>query len=112
MKLFSTRTHGVLDYLSVGALIALPRVLGWKKDATSLLTGAALGTLGYSLLTNYELGAIGALSMKAHLALDAMSGAMLCAAPLLLSPQNKQVNTTLVGLGLFELAAATLTEKQ
>ncbi|MCU0494482.1 MAG: hypothetical protein MUD01_23080, partial [Chloroflexaceae bacterium] len=80
MKIFSTRTHGILDYVSVGTLFALPHVFNWHGPVKTLLTGAALGTLGYSLLTHYELGLVKALPMEAHLALDAMSGAMLCAA--------------------------------
>ncbi len=45
MKLFSTRTHGALDYSSVVLLVALPRALGWSKPVTTLLTGSALATL-------------------------------------------------------------------
>ena len=53
MRFVSTRAHGVLDYLSVGALIAVPRALGWEREVTRLLTGAAIGTLGYTFLTRY-----------------------------------------------------------
>ena len=70
MKLLSTRTHGVVDYLTAGTLLALPRAMGWGDRVTNLLTGAALGTVAYSLLTRYELGAVKVLPMKAHLALD------------------------------------------
>ena len=61
MRLISTRTHGVLDYLTAGALVALPRALGWSRPVTRLLTGAAAMHVGYSLATNYELGLVKAL---------------------------------------------------
>jgi hypothetical protein len=112
MKRFSTKTHGVIDYLTAGAMLAVPRAMGWSEKTTQLLTGAALGTIGYSLLTRYELGLVRVLPMKAHLALDALSGAMLCAAPLMLPDEDDGVKRALVGLGLFELAAALTTEAE
>ena len=59
MKLFSMRTHGVLDYcLGRSSCSLLPRALGWSRPVTNLLTGSALATLAYSLMTRYELGAV------------------------------------------------------
>lgn len=112
MKLFSTRMHGVLDYLSVGTLLALPRVLRWSDQVTSVMTGAALGTLSYSLLTRYELGLFKVLPMQAHLALDALSGSVFSSAPWLFPDEDTSVTGTLVGLGLFELAVALTTETE
>ena len=109
-KLISTRTHGVLDYLSVGTLLAVPRALGWGPRVTNLLTGAAVGTLAYSLLTRYELGLVKVLPMPAHLALDAIQGALTCAAPALLPDEDGSVAVALVGLGVFELGAALTTK--
>jgi hypothetical protein len=110
MKLFSTKTHGMLDYMSAGMLFALPRMFGWRESTTQLLTGAALGTVGYSLLTAYELGAVKALSMQAHLSLDAMQGLLLGTAPFLFLKEAKAVTASLVGIGLFELFVALNTE--
>lgn len=111
-KLFSTKTHGVLDYLTVGQLLALPRMLGWSSKVTGFLNTMALGTLGYSLITRYELGPIKLLPMRGHLALDAMNGALFCAAPLLFPDEDSTVKATLVGLGLFEIMAALTTETE
>ncbi len=86
MKPMTTRIHGMLDYLSVGVLLALPRVFHWRKEPTRLLTASALSTLVYSLLTRYEWGLARVLPVKAHLALDTTSGVILCGAPLLLTP--------------------------
>ena len=111
MKPISTRAHGVLDYLTAGMLLALPRMMGWGPGATRLLTNAAIGTLVYSLLTRYELGLVKKLPLKGHLALDGMSGALLCAAPFLLLDEDEGDATgPLVGLGLFEIAVPLLTQ--
>ena len=112
MKLFSTRMHGVLDYLTAGTLLTLPRALGWSQSVTRLLTNAGIGTIGYSLLTRYELGLVKVLPMQGHLILDAMSGAMLCGAPLLFPDEDTSVKGALVALGLFELTAALMTETE
>ena len=113
MRIIPTKVHGILDYLSVATLAGLPRLMGWDDRVTNLLTGAAAGTLVYSLLTRYELGLAGVLPMKAHLALDGMSGASLCAAALLLRDQEEaSVVGTLYGLGVFEMAAAVMTQTE
>jgi hypothetical protein len=68
MKPISTRTHGIVDYLSVATLYGLPRLLRWNAEVARLLTGVAAGTLGYSLLTRYELGLVKVLPMPSTLA--------------------------------------------
>ena len=111
-RFVSTKTHGVLDYLSVGTLLAVPRALGWSPNVTRLLTGAACGTLAYSLLTRYELGLKRVLPMTTHLTLDALSGALFCAAPALLPEEDGVVAAALVGFGAFELGAALATKTE
>ncbi len=86
--------------------------MGWSERVTNLLTGAAVGTVGYSLLTRYEMGLVKILPMKAHLALDAASGAALCAAPFFLEDESDEVKAALIGLGLFELTAALTTQTE
>ncbi len=112
LTLFSTRTHGVLDYASVVLLLALPRVAGWSRPVTHLLTGSALATLVYSLLTRYELGAAKLLPVPAHLALDRTSGVALCAAGGVMADEPPVVRAALAGLGLFEVFASLTTERQ
>lgn len=110
MKLFSTRTHGALDYASVILLLALPRALGWSKPVTNLLTGSALATLVYSLATRYELGALKLLPMPTHLALDRASGLALCAAAGTMKDEPIAVRAALLALGLFEITASLTTD--
>ena len=112
MKLFSTRTHGFLDYASVLLLLVLPRAAGWSRPVTNLLTASALVTLVYSLTTRYELGLIKLLPMPAHLALDGASGAVLCLAAAVFQKEPSAVRASLLGLGLFEITASLTTETQ
>lgn len=112
MKLLSTQTHGIVDYLTAGALLVMPRALGWNENVSRLLTMAGLGALAYSLFTRYEVGLFKLLPMKSHLAMDAVSGLTLATAPLWLNERNERVNNTLVGIGLFEIMAAVITESE
>ncbi len=112
MKLFSTRTHGFLDYASVVLLLALPRIAGWNRPVTTLLSTSALATLAYSLVTRYELGPIKLLPMPAHLALDGTSGAALCLAAAAMQDEPGTVRASLLGFGLFEITASLTTETE
>jgi hypothetical protein len=110
MKLFSTRAHGVLDYLTVAALPTIPRVLGWNHRTCRILDTAAASVLAYSLLTNYELGVKRTIPMKGHLAADALWGLAMCAAPTALNERNGGARALMVGMGLFSLFASQTTE--
>ena len=110
MKRMSTRTHGLLDYVTGAALMTLPTVMCMGRTAASLLRGAGGAATVYSAMTNYERGLVKFLPMKAHLTLDALSGGMLLGAALMLDDEEPEVRSTLAGIGLFELAAALLTE--
>ncbi len=107
-----TTAHGVLDYLSVAALWALPRALGWSAPVSRLLSGAAVGTLVYSLTTRYELGAVGVLPMKAHLAMDAVGGASLCALPFASEDADQTETAVCCAIGGFDMLVSMLTETE
>ena len=110
-KPISTKAHGVLDYLTIATFLTLPRVMGWSKGLTDGMTALALGKLGYTLFTRHELGLVKKLPMQAHLALDAAGGAALCAMPTLLGDEDDVgAQAACCALGLFDIAAAPLTE--
>ena len=110
MKPISTRVHGIRDFVTVGALWSLPRVLNGSAQTKALLTAVGAGMLGYSLCTRYQYGLVKALPMKMHLALDYIAGATLAAAPLLLWDEPATTKLMLAGLGLSEMTVAALTE--
>ena len=104
MRFIPTRVHGVLDYLTAGVLIAAPSMLGFRKNGmqTWLPIALGVGTIGYSLLTDYELGLFKIIPMPMHLALDAANGALLAASPWLFG-FAEEVSEPHLGLGLFEI---------
>lgn len=108
-RFMPTSIHGVLDYGTVAMLLALPRLLKPSRPAAGMITVAALSTLFYSMFTRYELGIKKLLPMRAHLAMDGMSGAAFLGAPALLRDEDAAVRGALLGIGLFEISAALLT---
>jgi hypothetical protein len=110
MRFIPTKIHGVMDYMTVLALLALPRMLDFSEQATTLLTVVAIMALVYTLLTRFELGALRVLPVKAHLALDFLSGLLLVAAPFLIVPEeNSTARTVMIVIGVFEIGAALMT---
>ncbi|HEX8237122.1 MAG TPA: hypothetical protein VF600_14285 [Abditibacteriaceae bacterium] len=110
MRFIPTKVHGAMDYMTVLALLALPRLLDFSDRATTLLTGVAIMALLYTLLTRFELGALRVLPVKVHLALDFVSGLLLVAAPFLIVPgENSTARTVMIVIGVFEIGAALMT---
>jgi hypothetical protein len=111
-KPIPTKVHGVLDYMTAAFLHTLPRVMGWSRQVTATLDAAGGSAIAYSLLTDYELGAVKALPMKAHLTLDALSGGALIGAAMMMDDEDADVRATLAGIGAWEIAAALLSRTQ
>src|SRR5438309_10728409 len=110
-KPITTRVHGVLDYLTAGLLHALPYWGDWSPTARHVAEGSASASAAYSLMTDYELSAAKLVPMKAHLAMDAISGiALVAAAFALVDEEDRPARTALAAVGVFEIAAALLTQ--
>ena len=111
MRLIPTRVHGVLDYVTAGVLIAAPAMLGFRKHGmqTWLPIALGVGTIGYSLLTDYELGLFKIIPMPMHLALDAANGALLAASPWVFG-FAEEISAPHLGLGLFEIVVTASSQ--
>lgn len=115
-EVIPTKVHGVVDYATSGALLAAPELFRLKDVRASALAPRVAGAAGsaYSALTDYELGVVKALPMKAHLALDAASGALLAASPWVLGFRRHGVRHwlphTLVGLTEVAVALTSQTD--
>jgi hypothetical protein len=107
-KLIPTRIHGVLDYLTGLALIAIPLLFNWPQPEAMIFMVLGAAALVYSLITRYELGVFKLLPMPVHLVLDLLSGLFLVAAPFL-GLVREDLRIWFWAFGIFEIAAALLT---
>jgi len=110
MRLISTRTHGVLDYVVGVVLVLLPYLLGFADGTAAQWIPQILGAgaILYALLTDYELGVVRAIPMRVHLFLDIASGVLLAASPWLFGFAER-VAWPHLAFGLFEIAAGLTT---
>jgi hypothetical protein len=110
MRFLPTRIHGVIDYAWGGLLIMMPFLLGFSRDAIGLWVAIAFGIVGvgYSVLTDYELGALKLLPMRLHLILDAVSGVALVFLSLVLR-LDPQASWVFLLFGLFAVVASLIT---
>jgi hypothetical protein len=114
-KPISTGTHGIIDYLTAGALLALPDLLGFRSKSLSLATRMiGLKKLAIAATTQNETGIVKMIPMKVHLGLDVMTGAALCALPFLFEEEDDPdtASAALMAMGVMEMAYASLTETQ
>lgn len=105
------RWHGLLDYGAAATLLLAPVILDLpsRAGAVSLLAGALLSA--YSLCTDYALGLVRVLSLRAHLALDLAAGVALLSAPFALDLGGLgRAYLLVMGLGVFVAVAVTDTD--
>jgi hypothetical protein len=109
----STRAHGIADYATGGALLLAPAILRPKRGAT-LLRAAGAAILGNTALTDWEVGVLRVLPVRAHLALDAATGALMLALPSQLRGRRGGARDWLPHMlvGATELATAALSERK
>ena len=83
LRVIPTGVHGVLDYLASGINLTFPGLLGLHDAPWAAIVPRIDGVAGagYSLFTDYELGAFKVLPMPAHLAFDAAKGLFMAASP-------------------------------
>ncbi|HET6762016.1 MAG TPA: SPW repeat protein [Longimicrobiaceae bacterium] len=108
MRFFTTRIHGVLDYLVGLLLIAVPLTQHWAGAAGTVPMALGAATLVYSICTDYELGLVRKLPMPVHLWLDGLSGLLLAASPWIFGFDQTMWKPH-VAVGAFEVLAAVLT---
>ena len=110
MRFIPTRVHGMLDYAMGALLIVAPWLFGFAEGGAETWIPVILGVgaLAYSLLTDYELGAVRAIPMRIHLMLDLASGALLAVSPWLLNFDERVWMPHLI-LGLLEIGASLMT---
>jgi len=112
MAALSTRTHGFADYAVGLLLIVAPYLFGFADGGPAQWVPMALGAIliGYSLLTDYELGAVHLIPMPVHLGLDIGGGALLFFSPWLFGFADVIVWPHVL-VGLVEICTASITRR-
>jgi hypothetical protein len=104
MKVIDTKIHGCLDYIVALILIASPLMFDFARNGAEtwvpLILG--IGTVVYSLLTNYELSLWPRIPMRIHLVLDTLSALLLATSPWLFG-FAKNIWQPFLILGIIEL---------
>jgi len=112
MRFIGTKTHGYLDYLMGALLIAAPWLFDFAAGGAETWIPVVLGAgvILYSLMTDYELGVIHRISMRTHLLLDLVGGALLVVSPWLFGFADYVWEPHLI-FGLLEMGAALCTKR-
>lgn len=111
MRWIGTKAHGYLDYIMGMLLIAAPWMFGFARDGAETWVPVILGAavILYSLITDYELGISPVISMRTHLLLDFIGGAILAVSPWLFGFADYIWMPHLI-FGILEMGAALMTK--
>ncbi|HYG62140.1 MAG TPA: hypothetical protein VEL74_06135 [Thermoanaerobaculia bacterium] len=111
MRIIPTKVHGVIDYTWGALLMASPWLFNYARNEEETVVAVAMGagSIAYSLVTDYEMGAVPMLSMRTHLLIDGAAGLLLAASPWLLRFDDF-VRAPHVAFGLLAVVTASLTE--
>jgi len=106
--------HGVVDYMAGATLTTVfPRLAGVSGTPAGrqIRTAGAIHA-GYSLLTDYPLGAVKLIPYQAHLALDALGAAALALTPFVTGQYRQGRSQWLphVALAAFEFASLAMSD--
>jgi hypothetical protein len=113
MRFIPTKVHGMMDYLMGILLVASPWLFDFANGGAETWIPVILGAgaIVYSLMTDYELGAVHKISMPTHLTLDLVSGILLAASPWIFGFADYVYSPHLI-LGIIEIGAAVMTKKK
>ena len=81
--MISTRTHGIIDYVTGVLLLVAPFLFGFATGGIEQYLPQVLGAviIVMSLLTRYELSVAKMIPLKVHLGVDILGGIVLAVSP-------------------------------
>ena len=112
MTRIPTRVHGMIDY-GVGLVVtAAPWLLGFSDHRVATVVTVTFGVIAilYSAATDYELGLVRVIPMRAHLLIDVVWALGLIASPWLFGFSGR-VAWPHVLIGLAGLGVTALTQR-
>ena len=109
MKFIEPRVHGFIDYF-VGIMLIAGPALSNFQNAIEVFIPAVFGVvqITYCLFTRYEFGFFPAISMRRHIRIDMMTGALLAASPWIFGFAEYMWQPHVV-LGCFQMIIALFT---
>ena len=112
MKFIDTKTHGYLDYIVALLLIASPWIFNFAYGGLETWVPVILGiaTIGYSVVTDYEMGAMRRISMRSHLMMDLVSAVLLALSPWIFGFADRVWQPHLI-FGLLELGVVLFSKR-
>lgn len=116
LRVIPTNVHGAIDHAIAPTLIAAPAIFGLRDGSPEGLVARVVGSVEavYANLTDYEMSLKNVIPMRAHLALDAVSGAALATVPHVTGARKRGLLHWLphTAIGAFEVALALLTKPE
>ena len=116
MRFIPTRLHAPLDYIVGAGLIAAPWIFQFSDLTTPTVLSIVLGIglIGYSLITNYELGVWKVAPMAVHNLFDIAAGALLAVSPWLFGFADEGANVwaAFVVVGVAAIFLGLTTKQQ
>jgi hypothetical protein len=116
MRFIPTRLHAPLDYIVGAGLIAAPWIFQFSDLTTPTVLSIVLGIglIGYSLITNYELGVWKVAPMAVHNLFDIAAGALLAVSPWLFGFADEGTNVWIpfVVVGVAAIFLGLTTKQQ
>ncbi|MEZ2223514.1 hypothetical protein [Rhizobium sp. RCC_161_2] len=108
MRFVPTMLHGIADYVVGFIVIGLPFILELSRTPRMVLIALGIIVILYSLLTDYELGAVRFLRIRFHLLLDAIFGVAMLLSPWLFDfPMDPRWPVYAIGILALILAVTT-----
>ncbi|MBW3629781.1 MAG: hypothetical protein KY464_10845 [Gemmatimonadetes bacterium] len=103
--------HGALDYSTMAATLAAPKLLGFPSRAAWAAYGLAAGYLAMSALTDYPPALKRAVPLKAHGVTDAVLGLAIPALPWVLGfEDDKRARNFFLALTGITMVVTALTD--
>jgi hypothetical protein len=116
-KPISTRTHGVIDYLTAGITFFAPELFGFSDlggAAVAIPRLVGMMIAGLTFFTDHELGIVRMIPMKIHLTVDIVTSIFLAMSPFLFGFIDEAPNVWLphVAVGVSYLLVSLMTQEQ
>jgi hypothetical protein len=116
MRFIPTKFHAPLDYIVGAALLAAPWIFQFSEHTAATVVPIVLGIglIGYSLITDYELGVWKVAPMAVHNLIDVVAGAFLAASPWLFGFADESANVWVphVVVGLAAVGLGLMTKQE